>query len=77
MVEPLRYPQYMRQRYRAILAYTGLIGLMISGFILSPIFLLLFYPHEAGLAGGFLLAGVLLGLPSFLFCIEGIGPPFL
>ena len=66
MVEPLRYPQYMRQRYRAILAYTGLIGVMIGGLILSPLLALPFYTSEAELAGGFLLAGVLLGVPSYM-----------
>jgi trk system potassium uptake protein TrkH len=62
----VRYPEFLRQRYRAILAYTGLILLLSGLLILSPLLLLFFYPEEAPGAWGFLLAGLLLALPGTL-----------
>jgi trk system potassium uptake protein TrkH len=55
-----RYKSFLRQRYRAIFGYTGLVCL-ISGFgILSPLIALIFYPEEISLAWGFLVPGIIL-----------------
>jgi len=62
----VRYPAYLRQRYRAILGYTGLLCLVAGLLILAPLALLLAYPSEAPLAWGFLLPGLLLALPGLL-----------
>ncbi|MFN2169588.1 MAG: TrkH family potassium uptake protein [Anaerolineae bacterium] len=58
----MRYAEFLRQRYRAILGYTGLLCLIASLLILSPLLLLPFYGQELGIAWGFLLPGLLLGL---------------
>ena len=58
----MRYAEFLRQRYRAILGYTGLLCLIASLLILSPLLLLPFYRQELGIAWGFLLPGLLLGL---------------
>ena len=62
----MRYPEFLRRRYRAILAYTGLINLVAGVLILSPLILLPFYPRELPHSWGFLLPGLLLGLPGWL-----------
>jgi trk system potassium uptake protein TrkH len=64
MRAPLRYPAYLRQRYRAMASYTGLVCLVASLLILSPLLLLVAYPQEASLAWAFLLPGLGLGVPS-------------
>jgi trk system potassium uptake protein TrkH len=66
MTRPLRYPQFLGQRYRAILAYTGLVGVVVSLLILSPLVLLAAYPQESPLAWAFLGPGLGLGVPSVL-----------
>ena len=66
MSAPQRYTLYLAQRYRAILAYTGLVWLVVSLLILSPLLLLFFYPHESEMAWGFILPGLLLGIPGVL-----------
>jgi trk system potassium uptake protein len=60
----VRYTAYLRQRYRAILAYSGLIGLVAGLLILSPLGLLPTYRQELPVAWGFLLPGLLLSLPG-------------
>lgn len=60
----MRHPAYLRQRYQAILAYTGLVSLVTSLVILAPLLLLPFYPGELHLAWGFLLPGLGLGAAS-------------
>ncbi len=62
----MRYPEYLRQRYRAILGYTGLLCLVAGLLILAPLVLLVAYPSEAPLAWGFLLPGLLLALGGLL-----------
>ncbi|NMF83377.1 TrkH family potassium uptake protein [Nodosilinea sp. P-1105] len=58
-----RYQTFLRQRYRAIAAYTGLVCLIAGVGILSPLLALLAYPEEWTLAMGFLLpGGLLIGL---------------
>ena len=57
-----RYSQFLRQRYRAIIGYTGLICAIAGLVILSPLLALIFYPEEIGLAWGFALPGVILAL---------------
>ncbi|MBN1221550.1 MAG: TrkH family potassium uptake protein [Anaerolineae bacterium] len=56
----MRYSEFLRQRYRAIVGYTGLIGLIIGCLILLPLALLLVYRWETDLAGGFLWPGLTL-----------------
>lgn len=60
----MRYPEFLRGRYKAILGYTGLLCLIASLLILSPLTLLPFYPQEAAVAWGFVLPGLVLGLPG-------------
>jgi trk system potassium uptake protein TrkH len=60
----VRYADFLRQRYRAILGYTGLLSLIASLLILSPLALLIVYRQELASAWGFLLPGLVLGLPS-------------
>lgn len=62
----MRYPEHLRQRYRAILGYTGLLCLVAGLLILAPLVLLLAYPSEAPLAWGFLLPGLSLALAGLL-----------
>ncbi|KST69567.1 TrkH family potassium uptake protein [Mastigocoleus testarum] len=57
-----RYKSFLRQRYRAILGYTGLICLISGLVIISPLLALLAYPEELPLAWGFLVPGAILGL---------------
>lgn len=61
---PVRYAAFLRERYKAILAYTGLLILIASLLILSPLVLLVFYPEEAPLAWAFLVPGLLMGIPG-------------
>ncbi|MFN2227776.1 MAG: TrkH family potassium uptake protein [Anaerolineae bacterium] len=62
----MRYAAYLRQRYRAILGYTGLLCFVAGLLILAPLALLPVYPTEASLAWMFLLPGLLLVLPGLL-----------
>ena len=57
-----RYSQFLRQRYRAIVGYTGLICAIAGLVILSPLLALIFYPEEINLAWGFALPGLALTL---------------
>lgn len=66
MTIPVRYAAFLGQRYRAILGYTGLLCLIASLLIASPLLLLAAYPQERSLAWGFLLPAALLGLPALL-----------
>ena len=52
-----RYPAFLRQRYRAIIAYTGLVSVITGMGILSPLVALLAYPEEWRLAAAFLCPG--------------------
>ncbi len=62
----MRYPEFLRQRYRTILGYTGLLSLIIGLLILTPLTLLPFFPQERSLAWVFLWPGLALGLPGFI-----------
>jgi trk system potassium uptake protein TrkH len=62
----VRYAEHLRQRYRAILGYTGLLCFIAGLLILAPLMLLVTYPSEAPLAWGFLLPGLLLALAGLL-----------
>ena len=60
-----RYKSFLRQRYRAIFGYTGLVC-MISGLaLLLPLIALIAYPEEFSLIWGFLIPGIIL-------CILGL-----
>jgi trk system potassium uptake protein TrkH len=61
---PVRHAEFLRQRYRAIVGYTGLLCLIAGIVILSPLLLLVFYPQAASLAWCFLLPGLLLAVPG-------------
>jgi trk system potassium uptake protein TrkH len=62
----VRYAAFLRRRYRAILGYTGLLCLIASLLILSPLVLLVVYRQDLGLTWGFLVPGLALGLPSLV-----------
>lgn len=55
-----RYSNFLRQRYRAIVGYAGLIGAIAGLVILSPLLALFFYPEELSLAWGFAVPGIIL-----------------
>lgn len=62
----MRERAFLRQRYRAIFSYTGLIGLIGGLLILSPLALLPLFPAETTLAWGF-------GLPGLVLAALGTG----
>jgi trk system potassium uptake protein TrkH len=62
----VRYADFLRQRYRAILGYTGLLSLIASLLILSPLALLVVYRQDAASVWGFLFPGLVLGLPNLV-----------
>ncbi|MEO1006570.1 MAG: TrkH family potassium uptake protein [Cyanobacteria bacterium J06638_38] len=57
-----RYSRFLRQRYQAILGYTGLICAIAGLVILSPLLALIFYPEELNLAWAFALPGIVLAV---------------
>ena len=61
-----RYQSFLRDRYKAIVGYTGLIWMIAGLAILSPLLALIAYPEEANLAWGFLLPGLALSIVGFL-----------
>lgn len=62
----MRQPQFLRQRYKAILSYTGLISLVSGLLILSPLTLLLVFPRELNLTWAFLGPGLTLVILGWL-----------
>ncbi len=60
----MRYSEFLDQRYKAIVGYTGLISLIIGLLILSPLLLLIVYHQEVAVAWAFLLPGLILILPG-------------
>ncbi len=60
-----RYTNFLRQRYRAIVGYTGLICAIAGLVILSPLLALFFYPEELSLAWAF-------ALPGMALCVVGL-----
>lgn len=54
----MRYREHLRQRYHALLGYTGFIIMLIGAFTLLPLLIIPFYPSEIRHAPGFLLAGL-------------------
>ncbi|MBE9211893.1 TrkH family potassium uptake protein [Plectonema cf. radiosum LEGE 06105] len=61
-----RYKSFLRQRYRAIFGYTGLVCLISGLGILSPLIALIFYPEELSLGWGFLVPGIILCAIGFI-----------
>ena len=57
---------HLRQRYSAIVAYTGMIFMICAGLMLVPITCVIFWPAELRLAIGFVLPAVGLGLLGML-----------
>lgn len=71
-----RYRPYLWRRYRVILGYTGLIGILVGGIVLSPLLLLPVYSEELPYAWCFLLPGlglVLVGLALWHFLLPRSG----
>ncbi len=58
----MRHAEFLVSRYRAILAYTGLVSVISSLVILSPLAVLAFYPGELARAWGFLVPGAILAV---------------
>lgn len=54
----MRYQNYLKERYRALLGYTGGLVALIGALHLVPLLLLPFYPEEGDQAIGFLVAGL-------------------
>ncbi len=54
----MRYKAYLRDRYRAMLGYSGEILIVLGLLHLVPLLLILFYPSEMSYAHGFLFAGL-------------------
>jgi trk system potassium uptake protein len=50
----MRYRTYLRQRYRAFIAYMGVMLMIIGGLYLLPLGVIPFYPEESAHASGFL-----------------------
>ena len=60
----MRHRAYLRERWRPVLAYTGLIGHLIGLLILCPLALLVPYPEEVHLVPGFLVPGLTLAITA-------------
>ena len=58
----MQYRKFLRQRYQAILGYTGLICLITGIALLVPLIALVAYPEEIDLAWGFVVPGGALAL---------------
>ncbi len=61
-----RLASHLGARYRAILAYTGLMAALVGGMILSPLVVLFWWPEELSHLGAFLAPGGGLGLAGLL-----------
>ena len=61
----MRYQQYLRQRYRALLGYVGSLVGIIGIIHLIPLVVILFYPHEIQYAGAFIGVGISLMLVGY------------
>lgn len=62
----MRQAQFLKQRYKAILAYASLLNLLTCSILLSPLIILIAYPNESKYAWMFILPALALGLPSFI-----------
>ncbi len=63
-----RYRVYLRERYRTLCGYAGVLFILIGLIILAPAGLVLFFPAEKYMAVGFLLPGS--GLTLFGFAVR-------
>jgi trk system potassium uptake protein len=57
----VREASYLRQRYRTILSYTGMILALCAGLMLTPMLALIGWPDEAAQAWSFIIPAVLMG----------------
>jgi trk system potassium uptake protein TrkH len=57
----LREASYLRQRYRTILSYTGVILTLCAGLMLTPLLALIAWPKEGSHAWSFVLPAILMG----------------
>lgn len=55
----MRYPEFLRQRYKGILGYTGVIACIVGLLILSPLLCLPFYSNELCIGWAFVWPGLL------------------
>lgn len=62
----MREKNYIKQRYRAILSYTGVILSLSSILMLCPLLILFACPQEAKNIGGFAIPAVILGLAGLI-----------
>jgi trk system potassium uptake protein TrkH len=69
----MRYPEFLRQRYKGILGYTGVIGCIVGLVILSPILCVPFYKNEIPILWGFVFPGLLVLILGWL--LVRICPP--
>jgi trk system potassium uptake protein TrkH len=62
----MRYPEFLRQRYKGILGYTGVIACIVGLLILSPLFCLPFYSDEIVIGWGFVMPGLFILLVGWV-----------
>ena len=62
----MRYPEFLRQRYKGILGYTGVIACIVGLLILSPLFCLPFYSDEIVIGWGFVIPGLFILLVGWV-----------
>lgn len=57
----MREARYLRQRYRTIFSYTGMILALCAGLLVTPLLALIGWPDEAAQAGAFIIPAMLMG----------------
>ncbi len=62
----MREARYLRERYRTILSYTGLILALCAGLMLTPLLALVAWPAERSQAWSFVIPAVLMGTPGLV-----------
>ncbi len=67
----MQHRNWLEQKYRAILGYTGFMAAIAGITILFPLIALIAYPQEAKLAWGFLIPGLFLVLIGLLLWCKG------
>lgn len=65
-ISDLRYRNFLRLRYRALLGYAGTILLIIGVLLLAPLLVIPFYPEEIEYAWAFIVPALSLAIGGFL-----------